>query len=61
MNGTVPGSSTGTTLATTPAEPSAMSALTTPRISSAPEGVPSAESQLESTTRCGARCSRSRS
>ena len=61
MNGTVPGSSTGTTLATTPTEPSVIRALTTPSSSSAPDGAPTAELQLESTTRCGARPSRSRS
>ncbi len=61
ISGTVPGSFTGTTLATTPADPSAARALTRPSNSSAPLGPPSAELQLDSTTRCGARCNRSRS
>ncbi len=61
MSGTVAGSLTGTTLATTPAEPSEIRALTSPRSSSAPTATPTAELQLDRTTRYGARFSRSRS
>ena len=50
MRGTVAGSLTGTTLATTPAEPSEIRALTSPRSSSAPTATPTAELQLDSTT-----------
>jgi hypothetical protein len=45
MSGTVAGSLTGTTLATTPAEPRVIRELTTPRSSSAPTASPTAELQ----------------